>query len=160
MLPGNGKSLTEVLIALKVTTKGDSFHLFHTFVMKYIENVNTITNMKAKNNLKRGIRYIVLYWFSTFINAYLSGRVHLRSPTYFNPCNVVFNKYWLKCSRHLNCQDCRGSPSVCNRFNCKSFFRLFTWRASTRSRGSNIFCEFKYFMRRKKLNLNRMNVYR
>lgn len=52
VIPGNGRSLTEVPCAFSVTIRGDAFHLFHTLVMKYTDKLTTTRNIKPKNNLK------------------------------------------------------------------------------------------------------------
>lgn len=136
VIPGNGRSLTEVPCAFSVTIRGDAFHLFHTLVMKYTDKLTTTRNIKPKNILKE---FSLTSWLHLKSSSYRSNLVIFPSPIYFKPCNVVFSKYWLQLSRNLVRKDRFTTHLECFNFMALKFF--FLWRTSTCNRGSNIFHE-------------------
>lgn len=53
ILPGNGKSVIEVDIALNVIMIGDADHFIQTFDIKYADNNNTSKKVITKNPLQK-----------------------------------------------------------------------------------------------------------
>lgn len=95
--------------------------------MKYADSKITTKNIRPKNTLKNGkcpslgIESSSLETSVYNFEFYRSTVVMVLSPTYFNPCNVVFNKYCLKLCRHVALHVC--SP-LSTRENVGSFSRF------------------------------------
>lgn len=123
-LPGKGSFLISVDSEFNDMIIGVAEYLKYTFDMKYTDRTKTVQNIDPKNMLNSKIPIKILltneicYVHQKKTNAHRSKSVIVLSPTYFNPCKVLFDRNRLKLSWQVVLQLCAPLLICINRDGC------------------------------------------